>query len=198
MINLDIDLVKKIKNWDKNSMTDLYSKYFDKIYNYFFYRVNNTNDCEDLCSETFFAVFESIKNFDESKYKNLSPWIYSIAYRKLCDFFEKTKKKYSKEMSLIEENIESYYDEDILKNIDNKQKIKELFCFLEQTHKYAKDIVIMKVWENMTHEEISQALWISLANSKKIYSRSIEKSIEKFGNLTVVSFILLSTKIWLI
>ncbi len=55
-----------------------YKKYKDKIYNYFWYRVNfNEEIAEDLCSEAFLRAFDKFDVFD--KEREFQPWIYAIA-----------------------------------------------------------------------------------------------------------------------
>ncbi len=188
----DLSLISKIKDWDQKAMSILYEKYVDKIYKYFYFRTNNKINSEDLTSDTFFGLFEGINRFDNNKSRKVSSWIYAIAQNKLCDYF----KKYWKQELQVENEKESfYYDNSILKDLTNTILVEDVCAFLSTIHPKAKDILLMKIWEGMTHQEIAQELWISLDNSKKIYSRSIKQVNEKFGEIGF-SFIILLIEIW--
>jgi DNA-directed RNA polymerase specialized sigma24 family protein len=51
-----------------------------------------------------------------------------------------------------------------------------------------KNIVMMRIWDDMSYEDISRITGESVANSKKIVSRTLEKIA---ANVSVSAFILL-------
>jgi RNA polymerase sigma-70 factor (ECF subfamily) len=60
-----------------------------KLYNYMLYNTPTEDDAQDVLSETLIGFVQSIKNFDGNV--NLSTFIYSIAYRKVADYWRRSK-----------------------------------------------------------------------------------------------------------
>ncbi|MFZ5341178.1 MAG: RNA polymerase sigma factor [Patescibacteria group bacterium] len=65
----------------------LYDHYFQKIYDFVFYKIGNKNDTQDLVSDVFMKVFENIGSFDIARGTKFSSWIYMIANNVVIDHF---------------------------------------------------------------------------------------------------------------
>lgn len=52
------ELIKKAKEYDRVDLTNLCKMFYDKIFNYIYYKVRNTADAEDLTSEVFIKMTE--------------------------------------------------------------------------------------------------------------------------------------------
>ena len=68
----DLTLIQLIKNNDEKATEDLYHKYVQKLYNYFYYRVYDKTICEELLSQTRFDIFDRIPSFDVDRSTNVS------------------------------------------------------------------------------------------------------------------------------
>lgn len=73
----DEELVAAIRESDERAFAMLYTRYFQRVYNFAFLRLRNHADTEDAVQETFTAVFQSIDRFRGSS--SLLSWIYGIA-----------------------------------------------------------------------------------------------------------------------
>lgn len=177
---------------DTQSMSLFYEHYVDRIYQYFFYRTSNKLSSQDLTSETFFAFFESLSRFDPTTNTSLKTRLYSIAHNLLRQYFTQYQKEAWRTLSLDDTVIG--YDENILEQCSFSHQVEQFFSVLEELHPHAKQIVLMKIWEGMSHAQIAQELWISIDNTKQIYSRSLKTLKERFGGF-IVSFIFLSLSV---
>src|SRR6056297_1297796 len=71
-----------------------YKQYSNKIYNYFFYRVNfNDEVAEDLTSEVFLKAYKHFDSFDQSQ--SFQAWIFSIAHNHLANYYRDSKIHFS-------------------------------------------------------------------------------------------------------
>lgn len=78
---------KKIK---AVQFTELYRETATSIFHYLCSRVGNTQDAEDLTSQTFLTAYENFPKLrDPDKFTS---WIFTIARNKAYDFFRKSKR----------------------------------------------------------------------------------------------------------
>ena len=73
----DEQLVQGIREESELHFNELYRRYFQRIYNFTYYRVRNHADAEELVQEAFSAVFASISGYKGRS--SLLAWIYGIA-----------------------------------------------------------------------------------------------------------------------
>ncbi|MDQ7020649.1 MAG: sigma-70 family RNA polymerase sigma factor [Candidatus Dojkabacteria bacterium] len=72
-------------------------QYFDKIYDYYFYRilkfcvnkVSSSEIAEDITSRVFLSAVEKIIDFDTSKNIRFGSWLYRNANNKIIDYYRK-------------------------------------------------------------------------------------------------------------
>lgn len=83
--NVDDSVVAAAVTGDKVALERIYDTYVNPIYRYQYSRVGNTTDAEDLTSQTFMAVLESLPRYKFGGY--FSAWIFRIAHNKATDFF---------------------------------------------------------------------------------------------------------------
>lgn len=179
----ELDIIKKIQSWDNSLFWELYDLYVDKIYNFIYLKTYDSWIAEDLTSETFFKALEKIDSFRSIDWAWFSSWIYRIAYNKVIDHY-KAKKE---ELSL--DNIFDLWEENnFWKSIDDKDKIKEVFEFINWLNREHKEIIIMRLWDNLSYKEIAEITGKNVDNCKKIFSRNMKKINE---NITLVLLILL-------
>jgi RNA polymerase sigma-70 factor (ECF subfamily) len=73
----DLDLIEGIRNASESHFDELYSRYFQRIYNFVYGRIRNHADAEEIVQETFTIVFSSMDKYSERS--SLLSWIYGIA-----------------------------------------------------------------------------------------------------------------------
>ncbi len=188
----DFELVQLAQNTDNHNLKEaeeafisLYNKYFKTIYGYFYNKVQNTTDSEDLTSETFLQVVVSIKNFQgRSSYKN---WLFGIAKLLLIKYL---KKKYQQTTSQLNENIngETTSIESITNfNLDNSEleitNIKNTervdYTLSKLSNRY-RQILELRFIKNYTIAETAEELKLTIQNVKVLQHRALKKA-NSFG-----------------
>ena len=161
-------LIQNCQLWKYDSFSELYERYADEIYKFVFLKVYEQEKAEDITSEVFMKAINSIQTFTIGKWANFRAWLYKIAYNQVIDSYKKAKENIS-----LEDYVEKWLEEDIWKKIDDKDKLKKVFQYLETEKKDYKDVVIMRVWDWLSYKEIAHILGKSEVNCKKIFSRAI-------------------------
>lgn len=73
----DLELIEGISRASEEHFNELYSRYFQRIYNFVYGRIRNHADTEEIVQETFTIVFSSIHKY--SGRSSLLSWVYGIA-----------------------------------------------------------------------------------------------------------------------
>lgn len=79
----DAELVRAAQEGDKAAFADLYRRYLDRIYRYFYARTGDGQRAEDLTAQTFVAALEALHRYRERGY--FSAWLFTIAARRYAD-----------------------------------------------------------------------------------------------------------------
>jgi RNA polymerase sigma-70 factor (ECF subfamily) len=122
---------------------------------------------EDIVSDVFYKSFKSIKKFSGSTEKELSSWMYRIAYNSVIDYY-RTKKEHI-ELESIEETQGMIVN--FSGNIDDNTTIDNIQEFLKRIPDEQKNIIIMRIWDDLSYKEISSITGKNVDTCKKIVSR---------------------------
>ena len=79
-------LVERAQEGEREALEELYLLHFDRIYSYLHMSVGNRHDAEDLTTQTFLKMLESIKRFRWQS-APFSAWLFRIAHNLAMDHF---------------------------------------------------------------------------------------------------------------
>src|SRR5213596_821542 len=79
-------LVDRAQKGDRDALEELYLIHFDRIYSYLHVSVGNRHDAEDLTTQTFLKMLESIGKFRWQS-APFSAWLFRIAHNLAMDHF---------------------------------------------------------------------------------------------------------------
>jgi RNA polymerase sigma-70 factor, ECF subfamily len=165
----DAELVASFQAGKTEDFALLYDKYVRKIYDYIYFKTHHREIAEDLCSKTFIKCLEKLGTYQPAK-GSFSSWLYRIATNTVIDHY-RTQKSHA--------NIEDAWDlasgEDLLKDVENKDKFAEVEKLLKQLKPEQRDIVMLRIWSGLSYKEIAEITNKSEDNCKMIFSRSVGK-----------------------
>src|SRR5438132_11274705 len=84
-------LVERGQQGDRGELEELYLTHFDRIYSYLHMSVGNRHDAEDLTTQTFLKMLESIKRFTWQS-APFSAWLFRIAHNLAMDHFRANRR----------------------------------------------------------------------------------------------------------
>ena len=84
-------LVDAAQRGDRGALEELYLIHFDRIYSYLHVTVGNRHDAEDLTTQTFLKMLESIGKFRWGS-APFSAWLFRIAHNLAMDHFRASRR----------------------------------------------------------------------------------------------------------
>jgi RNA polymerase sigma-70 factor, ECF subfamily len=85
------NLVERAQRGDRAALEDLYLIHFDRIYSYLHMSVGSRHDAEDLTTQTFVKMLESIGRFRWQAVP-FSAWLFRIAHNLAMDHFRSRRR----------------------------------------------------------------------------------------------------------
>jgi len=85
------ELVDRAKAGDRDALEQLYLLHFDRIYRYLQMRVGDSHDAEDLTTQTFLKMLESIDRYNRRSVP-FAAWLFRIAHNLSVDHFRAARR----------------------------------------------------------------------------------------------------------
>lgn len=177
MLISDNDLVTSIQQGKTENFVELYEKYVKKIFDFIFFKVGNKQDAEDLTSDTFLKAFDKIKTFNPQKNIQFSSRLYSIARNTTIDFFRQNHTDYPEYTRLEDQSVEI----DMLQGIQDRDKLHQILQFLDTLGTEKKEIFLLRVWNEMSYDEIAHITGKTANTCKVTFHRTLQTVVQKFG-----------------
>lgn len=159
---LDEYFISRIQSGDKNALDKLIRRYYDKIYSFCFYHVNDRQCAEDICQETFCSMLEHLDEYRH--YNKLQNYLYVIAGNKCKDFYKKKKPLY------FDEIPENEINKMQVSEFDNAILIKELVHHLP---KELEEVIILRFYQELNYSDIANILKTSNSSAKYRVKKAI-------------------------
>ena len=164
-----------------DTFSRFYEEFAQPVYAFLYYRTRSKAVAEDLTSQSFLKALEKFDRFDESK-GGFKPWIFQIARNTLVDHYRSAKPT---------RDIETAYDlagdddvEDTMKRTENAERVQKALSCLNDKQ---RDIVLMRLWDELSFKEIADLLSKTEASIKMTFYRALQ-DVEK--QLALVSMVL--------
>ena len=157
------------------SFDEYYHEYKQKVYNFFYYRLDRDSALvDDLTSDTFIKAFEKFDTYDDTY--AFSTWIYTIARNTLTDYFRRNRQVSSIE-TMQEDGIEIEDDEstrfeDQLSAEMSVEQVKEV---LDSLPSLQRECIVLKYLEGMENTQIADITGESEGNVRQSISRGMKR-----------------------
>jgi len=215
MYDLELNIIKRIRNGDINSFEQIVEKYKDRALTLSLRILKNAEEAEDSVQEAFIKAFRAIVDRQFEERSKFSTYFYRIVYNTALDNYKKVKTK-TYNLLRIDHGPRSSGDGDETDITAFEMKIdKSVYtgteayntdrqAFTEETrefvNKYLEQIpekysIILTLFfiNDLSHEEISETLMIPLGTVKNRIFRAKEKlkelMLKKYSYESILEFI---------
>lgn len=151
---------------DTARFAELYDAYVRKIYDFIYYKTHHKETAEDLTSETFFKALKNLGQYDRSR--SFKSWLYAIAHHVVIDHYRSARPTTD-----IDDVWDLPGEDTMLRDSETKRALAEVQKYLGDLSSIQREILILRLWQELSYKEIAEIVGKSEANSKMIYSRAI-------------------------
>ncbi|MBQ9920763.1 MAG: sigma-70 family RNA polymerase sigma factor [Clostridia bacterium] len=172
------ELVESALKGDSEAFGGLVALYEKRIYSFALGMLSDPDDAFDVSQDTFLKAYRSLNSFKgESSFYT---WLYAICRNCCYDYIKQRSRRMKKNISLSE-----YENDDdgamveipdtasqpdlVLEKKQAREKIIEAVASLPEKH---REIIVLRDFEDLSYEQIAEALDISEGTVKSRLSRA--------------------------
>jgi len=163
------DIIESVKRGNQSDFSLLIDIYKNKAFSMLKRMLKNQMDAEEALQDSFLKAYENLATFrGDSKF---STWFYRIVYNTALTRLASAKRKIEKEMSSIDDHYDLYENDDKIYS-ESKDAKTYLFNVIEELPVRNAVVLILFYIDDMSLNEISQVMDVSLVNAKVLLHRS--------------------------
>jgi RNA polymerase sigma-70 factor (ECF subfamily) len=170
-------LVERAQAGDRAALEELYLLHFDRIYSYLHVSVGNKHDAEDLTTQTFLKMLESIGRFRWQS-APFSAWLFRIAHNLAMDHF-RAARRWQPEEDVPEPPVDESTSAEMgaLESIGRKSMLE----LIEDLSPEQQQVLTLKFVFNFANGEVATILGKTEGAIKSLQHRalaSLQKQLE--------------------
>ena len=175
----DEKLILRFQEGDINAYNELVKRYKDRLLNFVLRYFNNREQAEDVVQDTLIKLYTHA-----SYYKNIakfSTWIFTIAKNNALTELRKNKRKqtdslWTEEGKVIDINSK---EQSLDVKVQNEIAIDQLNKFLDEIPENFRMAVVLRDFQELSYDEISNILEIPIGTIKSRINRGRIQLAEK-------------------
>jgi RNA polymerase sigma-70 factor (ECF subfamily) len=165
----DQEIIDSVRKGNQADYSIIVDRYKDKAFSLLKRMLKNEFDAEEVLQDCFLKAYHSLGNFKgESKF---STWFYRIVYNTALTKLASKKRKIESEMSSLDDHLNLENDSDFI--VSEKEDLtKFIYNLVNRLPERHAAIISMFYLEEMSCEEISEVMKITVSNVKVMLHRS--------------------------
>jgi RNA polymerase sigma-70 factor (ECF subfamily) len=162
-------LVSRAQAGDRDALEELYLEHFDRIYSYLHMTVGNRHDAEDLTTQTFLRMLESIGRFTVGT-APFSAWLFRIAHNLAMDHF-RGRRRWQPEEEVPEPPgaVESSAEDAAIRMLSSES----MFDLIEELSDEQRQVLILKFVFDFSNAEAATVLEKTEGAVKSLQHRAL-------------------------
>ncbi len=153
MTTITPDLIERAREGDSVAIAVFYEQYRDPIYRFLYYRLGDPQVAEDLTSEVFLRMINSLSDYHPQNV-SFQAWLYQIARNLSIDHYRKAS---IRNHTFLEENLVTG-DNSAGGPVERKLTSITLRQALTQINEDQRDVLVMRFVAGMPIADVAQSL----------------------------------------
>jgi len=164
----DEEIVRKIRNEREVELYSIiYKRYSPKVLDKCYSLTHSRELAEELTGDILSKAYEKLDSFKGNA--SFSSWLYSVTYNYCIDYLREKKKLHYPEWNSsneLPEIIDETYDQ------EKEISYDRLMALLDQLHTEEKALIMMRYFDEMSLQQISEALRVTESAAKMRLKRA--------------------------
>lgn len=171
----DLLLIERARTGDRAAFDDLVVKYERRAYQYAYRLTSNGDEASDIVADAFVRVYNALNNFKGQS--AFGTWLYRIITNCYLDARKKMRNKAAVSLDATgpdgegERQIEDE-SADTAGEVERHERERLVQVALRKIPDYQRSMLIMYHVENMSYEEIAEALDLPIGTVKSRMNRA--------------------------
>jgi RNA polymerase sigma-70 factor (ECF subfamily) len=164
----EMKLLHRARALDQDALAEVHNKYYDSIYRYIVFRVNDAPTAEDLTSEVFLRLLNALR--DKSAPQNtLRGWLYGVASRVLKEHYRKKRRD---SFTLLHDDIPSS-EQRVDHQVDIILQNETLQAVMQGLTEDQQNVLALRFGFGMPIQEVADTMGKSEGSIKMLQARAI-------------------------
>jgi len=151
----------------------IFLPYHKKLYRVAYKFLENQQDSEDIVQETYIKLWQ--KRNDWESIINPESFAVTLLKNNCLDYLKKVKPEINSIEGVIVPAIES-----LLAQIENRDELSHIMFIMRQLPVQQQQVIRLKIWDNLSDEEIEEITGLTRGNIKVLVSRARKKIKELY------------------
>lgn len=182
------ELILACQSGDTQAFGELYDAYVRKLYDFVYYKTSRREIAEDLTSVVFTKALQNIHKYQKTDTGSFGGWLYSIARNTIIDHYRSVRPN-----DAIDDAFDLPHHARIEERTEAAIQIEKIQDYLKTLPSIQRDIILMRVWQELPYRTIAAAVGKTEDNCKVIYSRAMKELRSTFATSLVLTLLLIST-----
>lgn len=184
----ELQLWKSFQLGDGKALSDLYSIYFNTLYNYGFKFSRDAGFVEDCIQELFIKLIRNKKNL--SLPASVKTYLFKALRSVMFDKWEQTKKHISQELNESSGfDLALQQEPSIINSEEIEQQQRRLEAALQQLTPRQREAIFLKYQEGFSYPEIAEMLSLTQKATYKLIARAVQALRAATGPAILISTI---------
>ena len=155
---------------DDRAFGQLYDRHVDRIHRHISFRVDRTQDAEDLTQQVFLLAWRGLKSYQPTKSPFIA-WLLTIAHNTIVSFYRRNKPAYSLEAA----EIDWPSPDELAAGAEIRLEIERVRGAMRALKAEHQQVLALRFLEDLGHIEIARAIGKSEANVRVIQHRALHE-----------------------
>jgi RNA polymerase sigma-70 factor, ECF subfamily len=164
--------MERARQGDAEAFGAVYDAYAPKLYAFIYYKVHHRETAQDLLADTFMRALQAMPRYDATR-GGATAWLYAIARNLVIDHYRRSMPMTGQ--TSVDDAWDLASDDNPAEDADFRMKVELVRLHLQKLNATERDIVMMRVWQELSYAEIAAALGKSEDACKVSFSRSLKK-----------------------